>query len=246
MRLTPVASTVGGSLTPALSPAATLPGDLLVLAIVDGESDEFGGFSPALLDPAFPDYLWAGARFASDAGVSSFGVTYDSLGGLSFLYQGWVMVAYRGVRSVDGESLSAGHGVISPPANPYATPPVPIGVEQAAITIIGSTNGTVAGRPQADVTGSWTNDGSVQRGRQSASIYHTHSLSYPNAGLIPGGEFVVSGTSPTWSAMSFGVVLEPNLRRRVTRQYPRDSLGLAAAPRLYPPPRTGRLVGGHP
>lgn len=31
----------------------------------------------------------------------------------------------------------------------------------------------------------------------------------------------------------------------VTRLYPRDSLGLAAAPRLYPPPRGGRLVGGH-
>lgn len=32
----------------------------------------------------------------------------------------------------------------------------------------------------------------------------------------------------------------------VVRLWPRDSLGLAAAPRQFPPPRSNRLIGGHP
>lgn len=33
--------------------------------------------------------------------------------------------------------------------------------------------------------------------------------------------------------------------RRTVRQYPVDNAGLSSAPRIHPPPRTGRIVGGH-
>lgn len=45
----------------------------------------------------------------------------------------------------------------------------------------------------------------------------------------------------------FDEAIPPTIvEERVTRLYPRDdALGLGSAPRLYPPPRGGRVVGGH-
>lgn len=235
MRLTEVGGEVGSDTTAEL-PGGVLPGDLLVAAVTNGDLGATGWLN---LDLAGVDNAYTKV---ADGTETSMAVTYNSSGGLSFLLNGWQVSAFRGFRAY--EDFAAPTAADLDYTLP-AVPPVPPGEHRAAVMVVSSRNGTVAGHPEQDLGGFWVLSRFNQRGRRASTIYWWNSSVLPDRELVPAASIRVTGTAPKWQAVAFSVDLIPDDTRLVTRQWPRDSLGLAAAPRIYPPPRTNRLVGGH-
>lgn len=182
---------------------------------------------------------------------------YTDLGTLSFLYAGYHLTAYSGIKRVRLDTATTsgqtyhpesfpGAGDGSDPAKVHTPLPVPGGYDSAWM-IVASTNGTVGGHPEADELGAWDFRNFDQQGRAGHSHYTWVSLDpdVPELRIAPGPEIHVSGTRPNWDGFAVALERLSDTKRPVTRQWPRDSLGLASAPRIFPPPRTNRVVGGH-
>lgn len=172
-------------------------------------------------------------------GVLTGSAVYEPVGGIPFLYRGILIQAYRGVQAI----LS----VLTSPAIPFTSNdvpvPVPAGQFQGGLGAVEVGSGTIAGAPGDDVTGHWRNANLIVRPRRSIRQY---SYVSPDPTLpLPEGLFHIEGSELITYGWMAGVSLVPDETIPVVRQYPRDSKGLAAGRRLYPPPRGNRLVGGH-
>lgn len=233
-------------------PAVALPGDLAVMAAMYGRLEAFPGAHEFLRTANFPGegHPWGTACWVSLtedhlAGDSpSIPVTFWT-DGFYFLLQGWSLVIYRNVvevsnaRGVGFSDDPVEYPAYMPPGGDFA--PASIGV------VMSRSRGTLGGFPEDDETGAWASDATNPTSR--AGSLTAHWTRPPSAGDTPvamdPGEFPVRGTSPLWESAAVDLRLTGDLTPPVVRQWPRDSLGLAAASRIYPIPRTRRVVGGH-
>ena len=163
-----------------------------------------------------------------------------------FLYESANLAVYRNVAAVTDI-------LIDEPTDPFIRPyEYPGGAAvggphphddvfaEAAVVSVWERSATVTGIPSPDLTGVWTQDTDI--GRRMSSTINRWSSSGLLA-LVPPGEFLMPGTDPIWGSVTYAVDLDV---RRATRQYPRDdTLGLGSAPRIHPPPRARRIVGGY-
>jgi hypothetical protein len=271
VRLTKVGESEGGQDNPtgteALPPAASEPGDLLVLAVMGAAvltSDEWetqlylGSGEFARGWGVYTKFAQAG-HGSHDDGATLLWNTTSLIGAL---FRGWEMVAYRGVKALEppvgydiggydpaipdsafGRIPSSDH--MPTKATWPAVAPGSLTEYQAAIAVVGTAmGGAVAGHATGDVNGVWTFHDFQQLGRVGSSFYRWESPELPQRAPFGAGKLTLTGSRPGWVTTVLPVTLSDEVRA-VTRQYPRDSHGLAAAQRQFPPPRGRRIVGGH-
>lgn len=222
---------VDGYATTATIPTGTQAGDLLVLAITAGSTTTSRLTS-------LGDGVNYGIYYGiSDGDLTPIPITHPSGGtGFHFLTDSHSLVTYGGVISVDATAQQAPVGGINP-----AIPPAPAGSHLAAVVALVSSVGTVAGGINADSTGRWTSDAYQWPDKWSLRI--SSWTAGEVADPIPPGSFAIDGTDPQWAAATLGLRVTAT---PATRQFPRDDgAGLSAGPRIHPPPRSRRTVGGY-
>lgn len=227
-------------------PLGTQPGDFAVLilctaVVVDGTIFEHDLTAEYFIpgQPAFVGWYHAFVPEGYDPVDNPIGLAWA--GGppgtsLHFLYEGANLVVYRNVKSLVGTDV---HAPLAGSLSPYEYPGDDL-VCNAAVLGVQSLTGTVIGAPGNDTLGTWTADNGLFR-RLSSRTYHWDAGGLK--GSIPPGSFPIPGTLPSFSSLVYALDLTGDV---AVRQYPRDdTLGLGSAPRIYPPPKARRVVGGY-
>jgi len=234
-------------------PAGTEIGDLVTVGIVRGN------VSP---DTTVPD-----PRFVYDVAIAS-GETVTGLGGVwvsrgpledlsdivvniggtsaaAYLVTAWRGVTWAGVQSranagTDDSNIKFPHGGFGEP-------------QTAAIGIVLAANSAAwpEGEIDADGSGAWTLAATTQDNTVTDVLSRfEHVLAFywtsPTPSDPPPGDIAYHpGISQSWRAVMLAAADRAEVLE-VVRQYPRDDgRGLSSAPRLYPPPRARRRVGGY-
>ncbi len=183
----------------------------------------------------------------------------DGAGVFSFLHQGAILAAFRNVVSV---THYRGLNEFDPPfdVTTGSQPPfslkfgeseilgrlygAPLGDHEAAIVTLNQRNaGIIGGQIFGDDTGEWLRAEGIAVGRAALTTQYWDADPAVRVPIAP-GLWRPDGAKPV--VLGFITVLTVTSDRKATRQYPRDdALGLGSAPRLYPPPRARRIVGGY-
>lgn len=232
-RLLLVSSQNAGFSTPLHVPGGLEFGDLAVVATNFNKVDDTATWTQ-FDDEEHPDNLRAYYRWIDGTEASDYSVTGTSTF-IPFLDEGWAMAIYRNAVSILG--FSSGNSSFE---NPTTIVNAPADLGQAYIVAWGShTPDLNANRMFNDTLGFWVEDAANWPSFTSNIISHYDPV-LPTPQVMPPGSWPNPGGSQNYSVISLKME-----DQSATRQYPRDTRGFAAATRIFPPPRTNRIVGGH-
>lgn len=221
-------ASVAGPVTDIDLPVETEADDLVVLAI----SNLLSPIVDARLvtpDPGL-SYFFAGADLAPLTGISQ----DDGIFGGDAVH---ALAVIRGV--IDVSAAAVLHETGDQAGGTPISPPVPSGGYSGAVAGWLTHTRGVTGPLDDDSDGNWT---TLQT---AAAFYAAQVMFWPTDHIqtIPVPVHESLGSLTDYRA---AMVLGLNAAPLVTRQYPRDdSLGIGSAPRLYPPPKRNRKVGGY-
>jgi hypothetical protein len=221
---------IGSPATIAL-PAGTVEGDLILLAITNAAD---------LTDPRLTNVQSGTGLYygISDGNLAPVTVTFGPPG---LGDNGYALMVVRGVTALSVPAVTVQTGDIAG-TTPIGGVTVPSDAWDAAVAIAAIKSRGVPGGFVIDSTGGWTfgDTAEVTTPFWAPAVFTTD----PGQGRIPVPVPVPVSSSSVNDTRFFaiiGLITTPP----VTRQFPRDdAYGVVGGPRVYPPTRGGRVVGG--